>query len=300
MLNEYFIRGMQMAGILIVADLEQQCFATPRGLELAAKLGVTADVVAFVHVDLSVLDVSTAQRESVQNRLLADRQREVQSRIDRHLLPGQQADLKVVWEKDIHRWLNRRCAGGRYDMVIKTGNRSESLVHTSTDWQLLRECPAPVLLVAKRKWHRVEPVLVALDLASTKAAKQALNQKLLSAAKDLAQTLGVGLEIIAAIQVPAVLAELDLVDPASYARSAMESMQPQISKLARTCGVSESAFQCKRGAAERVVASRAAKVRAQLVVMGTVGRKGVRARLLGNTAEKVLLHLKTDVLAIKL
>ncbi len=49
-----------------------------------------------------------------------------------------------------------------------------------------------------------------------------------------------------------------------------------------------------------MVASRAAKVRAQLVVIGTVGRKGVRARLLGNTAEKVLLHLKTDVLAIKL
>lgn len=289
-----------MASILIVADLEQQCFATPRGLELAAKLGVDADVVAFVHVDLSVLDLSAAQRESMQSRLLADRQREVQSRIDTHLLPRQKAALKVVWEKDIHRWINRRCAGGRYDMVIKTGNRSESLVHTSTDWQLLRECPAPVLLVAKQKWHRVEPILVALDLASTKAAKQSLNQKLLLAAKGLAEALGVALEIVAAIQVPAVLAELDLIDPESYARTTRESMQPQISKLARTFGIAESVFQCKRGAAEKVVASRAAKVRAQLVVMGTVGRKGVRARLLGNTAEKVLLHLKTDVLAIKL
>ena len=38
---------------------------------------------------------------------------------------------------------------------------------------------------------------------------------------------------------------------------------------------------------------------AQIVVMGTVGRKGVKARLIGNTAEKVLAHLKTDVLAIK-
>jgi len=30
-----------------------------------------------------------------------------------------------------------------------------------------------------------------------------------------------------------------------------------------------------------------------------VGRKGVKARLLGNTAEQVLRHMKTDVLAIK-
>jgi universal stress protein E len=33
--------------------------------------------------------------------------------------------------------------------------------------------------------------------------------------------------------------------------------------------------------------------------MGTVGRKGVSARLLGNTAERVLRHIKNDVLAIK-
>jgi universal stress protein E len=33
--------------------------------------------------------------------------------------------------------------------------------------------------------------------------------------------------------------------------------------------------------------------------MGTVGRQGVKARILGNTAENVLRHLKTDVLALK-
>ena len=48
-----------------------------------------------------------------------------------------------------------------------------------------------------------------------------------------------------------------------------------------------------------MVVSQAAKVGAQIVVMGTVGRTGVKARLMGNTAEKVLGHLKTDVLAIK-
>ena len=58
-------------------------------------------------------------------------------------------------------------------------------------------------------------------------------------------------------------------------------------------------FHIKRGPVEKVITSRAAKVRAQVVVMGTVARKGVKARLLGNTAEKVLRHMKTDVLAIK-
>ena len=76
-------------------------------------------------------------------------------------------------------------------------------------------------------------------------------------------------------------------------------MRPAISKLAAEHDIPESAFRSKRGPVEKVITSRAAKVRAQIVVMGTVARTGVKARLLGNTAEKVLRHMKTDVLAIK-
>ena len=184
-------------------------------------------------------------------------------------------------------------------MVVKTGNRTESLVYTSTDWQLLRECPAPLLLVAKKKWHRVKPVLVTLDLSSTVPTKRILNHKVLGEAQALAQALEVDLEIIAAVEVPALLSELDLVDPLAYVREAKEAMKPQIKKLAMAYDIPESAFHHKRGPVEKVIASHAANVRAQIVVMGTVGRKGVKAHLLGNTAEKVLQRLKTDVLAIK-
>ena len=76
-------------------------------------------------------------------------------------------------------------------------------------------------------------------------------------------------------------------------------MQPQIEKLAAAHGLPEALFHCKQGPVEKVITSYAASVRAQIVVMGTVARKGVKARLLGNTAERVLRHMKTDVLAIK-
>ena len=63
--------------------------------------------------------------------------------------------------------------------------------------------------------------------------------------------------------------------------------------------MSEELFRCKRGPVAKVITSTAARDRAQLVVMGRVGRRGVKARLLGNTAENVLQHLRTDVLALK-
>jgi universal stress protein E len=288
-----------MGKILIIADIEDKCFATPRGLQLAAKLGYSVDVVAFTYVPLKGLKVAAAEQADIRKRLLARRECEVQARIDKFKSPDQPVRLNVVWEKDIDRWVNKKCASGNYSGVVKTGNRTESLVHNSTDWQLLRECPSPVLLVAEKKWHRAKPVLVTLDLSSEVATKRKLNDKVLGVAKDLAGALGVELEIISAIEIPTLLSDLDLVDPVAYVKQAKEAMTPQIRKLAAAHGIPEKAFHCKRGPVEKVITSRAAKVRAQIVVMGTVARKGVRARLLGNTAEKVLQHMKTDVLAIK-
>ena len=288
-----------MGKILIIADMQDSCFATPRGLQLAEKLGQGVDVVAFTYAPLKRLKVNAEEQGIIRKRLMTEREQSVQARIDKYKLPGQKVSLKVVWEKDIDRWINKACADDKYTGVIKTGNRSESLVHTSTDWQMLRECPAPVLLVAEKKWHRAKPVLVTLDLSSNVATKKALNNKVLTIAKALAEALQVELEIITAIEIPTLLSDLDLVDPIAFVKDAKEDMKPQIKKLAAAHGIPEKAFHCKRGPVERVITSRAAKVRAQIVVMGTVARKGVKARLLGNTAEKVLRHMKTDVLAIK-
>ena len=41
-----------MGKLLIVADLQKKCFATPRGLELAYKLGLSTEVVAFTYTCL--------------------------------------------------------------------------------------------------------------------------------------------------------------------------------------------------------------------------------------------------------
>tara|TARA_R110000823_G_scaffold132777_6_gene261264 strand:+ start:4177 stop:5046 length:870 start_codon:yes stop_codon:yes gene_type:complete len=288
-----------MGNMLIVADLEDVCCATPRGLRLAARLGLDVEIVAFTYVSLDSLRSNAAGQERVRKQLLAMRREEMQAQIDAHRRDGQRVKLRVEWQKDIDRWILRECSKGRFDLVVKTGHRSESVVHTSTDWVLLRECPVPVLLVARKKWHRTKPVLAALDLSTAKKSKQALNARVLRAAVELARGLGVELEIITAVEIPTLLADLDLVEPRAFERNARKDMQPQIEKLAAAHGLPEALFHCKQGPVEKVITSYAASVRAQIVVMGTVARKGVKARLLGNTAERVLRHMKTDVLAIK-
>ncbi len=69
--------------------------------------------------------------------------------------------------------------------------------------------------------------------------------------------------------------------------------------LAKEHDIDPKRFVTKRGPVAKVITSQAAKARAQLVVMGTVARQGLSAKLVGNTAEAVLQHLHTDVLALK-
>lgn len=288
-----------MGKLLVIADLDDKCVATPRGLELAHKLGHSVDVVAFAYASLRRLTGDKAEQEKLKRQLLDQRELSLRERIDSYAQPGQDVSLRVVWMKDIHEWISKRCASGKYDLVVKTGNRSGTFTYTSTDWHLLRECPAPVLIAAEKKWSRTKPVLATLDLGSRSRTKQALNDAVLARAKAYADALGVELRIIAAIEIPTLLADLDIVDPDSYAKEQREGMLPLISKLAAKHDIPEKAFRTKRGPVAKVITSEAARSRAQLVVMGTVGRTGVKAKLLGNTAEAVLQTLNTDVVALK-
>ena len=288
-----------MGKILIIADKGDSCVATSRGLELARKLGHSAEVVAFIHEDVDRLTPNKTEQNNFKERLLERRREQVEERIAKFSEDGQRVALKVVWMRDIHLWVNKRASSTKFDAVVKTSHGSGGVIYTSTDWHLLRECTAPILIAAENKWHRTRPVMAALDLGTKNKSKQALNSKVLGQAKALADTLGVELKIIAAIEIPALLSDLDLVDPIAYTKEHKADMMPHLKALAAEHGVSEKIFTIKRGPVEKVITSQAAKARAQIVVLGTVARRGFRAKLVGNTAEAVLQHLRTDVLALK-
>ncbi len=288
-----------MGKLLIIADKGDTCVATSRGLQLAAKLGHSAEVVAFTYAPLGKLGTDKAAQSKMRQQVLDRRREQVQARIDRFAQPGQKIAFKVVWMKDIHSWIVKRATSVPFYAVVKTNHDSGSMTYTSTDWHLLRACPAPILITAENKWHRTKPVMAALDLDTTRKSKQKLNSTILGEAKAIAEALGVELKIISAIEVPTLLADLDLVDPLTYAKEHREKLLPHLKALAKAHDVPEKDFVTKRGPVDRVITSQAAKVRAQLVVMGTVARQGLKAKLIGNTAESVLHHLRTDVLAMK-
>jgi universal stress protein E len=230
--------------------------------------------------------------------MLALRRREVDEVVAKHKTKLRIA-ITVVWQKSIHLWIDQQCARKEYAAVIKTGRRTESFVYTPTDWHLLRECPAPVIIAAEKKWRATKPIVAAVDLESKGRVNKQLTDVVISTAKRYSEALGCELYVVHVVHIPAVLTELDLVDEYTYARKIREELQPKVVKLATTHNLPVSSIRLKEGPVDKVITSESARLKAQLVVMGTIGRRGVRGQLIGNTAEKVLSRLRTDVLAIK-
>lgn len=287
-----------MSKLLIVADIEAKCAATPRGLRLAEEMDLQPEVVAFTFADLKRLKVDRETAAGIKKQLMAERRATIKARVDKVAGDNHRVKIHVVWAENIHEWIIKR-ASEDYAVVVKSRHKSEAFGHTSTDWHLLRDCPAPVLLVSKKKWKGDATVLATVDLDAGTRTKQKLNEDVVLTARHYAEILDAKLQVLCVIDVPTLLADLDLIDPKTYAKKRKEDLAPALASLAEITGLSQSAFKLKRGPVAKTIVSEASAANAQLVIMGTVGRKGVKAQMIGNTVEETLGLLRTDTLTLK-
>src|SRR5690554_4567946 len=169
-----------MDKLLIIMDPKHKHqTALSRGIELARATGASLEIVAFVHEYLDALPSDPVVQNNARTALIELRQ----EWLEKILALADCNDLNVVahtvWAKQIHQWINEHCERENISTVVKTGHRTETFLYTPTDWHLIRECPAPVMLVADNKWKKARPILAAVDLSSDKPVKKALNNRII-------------------------------------------------------------------------------------------------------------------------
>lgn len=289
-----------MEKLLIIMDPKHKDqIALTRGVELARATGADLEVVAFVHEYLDALPADPVVQNTAKEALIEHRQKWLEQMLALTDCNDLTITAHTVWEKQIHLWIIARCQQEKIGAVIKTGNRSETFLYTPTDWHLIRACPAPVMLVAENKWNKARPILAAVDLSSDKPVKKALNNRIIDQAWHLAKAMKTELHLVHALHTSVVLADLDIIDPVAHARKREEALKPKIEHLRNTWHLTPEQVHIVSGPAQKVIPSVANKIKADLVVIGTTGKTGLAARVIGNTAEKVLTHLRTDLMAIK-
>ena len=285
--------------ILIVADREgERQVALARGLSLAQAMGWDAEVVGFSYESLAGLD-NLAQKREAKRSLMDRRRQEVEAQVAHHQPDKVGVKVVVGWEKLVHEWVDARCARMSHQVVIKTAHHSERFLYTPTDWHLLRECRAPVLIAAEEIWRPTHSIVAAVDLASRSRIKRALNHAIVATARAYAEALDNSLHLVHVVHVPAALKELHLIDEEAHTLKVTDAIRSNAARLCKAHGISSAQVLVEHGNVDEVISETARRLQAQLVVMGTVGRQGVNAKLVGNTAEKVLTRIPTDVLALK-
>lgn len=291
-----------MKHFLVIADRpgeDQQIIK--RAVELASRVGAKLTVVGFVYERIHSLPaaLSPGDEASLQKKLVGRHRAEIRRALAaaRAKRTGQ-AVVHVFWEKRVADRVNRLAAERRFDLVIKSANRSETLTYTPTDWQLLRGCPAPVLLVADRRWSKSTHVLAAVDLGTRVRSKQALNYEIVDQAAAMSTALGCELHVGYAVAFSVVLRDLDIIDLASLRREGARRAEKFGRALSKR-GIAVDGIHVVTGSPEKALVNLAAKKRIGLVALGCVGRKRLAGRVIGNTAEQILRLLKADVLAIK-
>ena len=284
--------------VLIVADREgEEQVALARGLTLAKAMGTDAEVVGFCYESLASLDL--VHRHEAKRQLLAKRRESLAAQIEERRPAGLDVELIVAWDKLVHLWVDSHAHRTGSDVVVRTAHRSETFLYTPTDWHLLRECEAPVLIAAEHIWHPTRSIVAAVDLGSHLHVKQDLNDAIIATAKRYAEALDSPLHLVYVIHVSTVLKDLHLMDADAHVEKVRGQIGPLVADLASTHGLPEDRIHVEHGEVAEVIAAVAERLEAQLVVMGTVGRHGLNAKLIGNTAERVLTRLGTDVLALK-
>lgn len=292
-----------MKNILVIADRDiDSTQALDKAINLVGENPAKIHVLAFCYASKAAMELLleyTENGESMQSRIM-QRYRDIWGERIAGCAAPVELSVEVVWEKYIHQWVREHCRRADYDAVIKTGHRSETPFYTPTDWHLFREIELPIYIGCPDPYPGRHSVMAAIDILSKNPVKQRLNQKVMRAARDLADMRGVELHCCYAVNIPPDLKDLELIDVRANIYRLEQRAREAAAPLLAEWGVPAERFHVEDGEPDHILFKYANKAMSFCIVMGTVGRSGVLANLMGNTCERLIHRMKTDMLVVSL
>lgn len=273
--------------IVVITDQDNIfTLALEKANDVAKQFNAVVDVISFVNIsesDINITEHTQKVNEHVHN--IFDNTLTVHTHI---------ADTE-----NISRWIAHYCDNHPVDLVIKTGRRSESIFYTPCDWQLIRQLKCSLLILSDRKWRAKANILAAVDAGCKSERQQAMDQQLVLEAQQWSKIHDSELHVAYAVPLPAVALEFGMIELEQYERENGDKAREAVQQFIDNTGIDNIDGHYSFGPADKRIPSTANKIKADLVVVGSVCRTGVNAMLLGNTAEKILHQLRTDILIVK-
>ena len=214
--------------------------------------------------------------------------------------------MRVRWDYPVHESIVREVMREDIDLLVIESHRhgaAARLVLTNTDWQLIRLCPCPVLLVKSNRSYERARVLVSVDPMHAHAKPAALDARLLATGSALAETFAGKLHAAHFYMLTTPLATGFMVEPlplpAEIAEQHARDVRKAFDELTARYELGTRRAHLRTGIPVDELPDLASEIDAPLVVMGAVSRSGLKRLFIGHTAERVIDRLKCDVLIVK-
>ena len=215
----------------------------------------------------------------------------------------------AAWDYPPHAAVIRRALAARSGLVIAAarGHRfGARLLLRNTDWELIRHCPVPLLLVKSARAYRRPLVLAAVDPYHAHARPADLDARLLQTGGQIAHLLHGSLQVFHAYRplvtvepmVAGAAAPLVMLPPEAEAAHTQQVLRV-IGQLADRAGIQRSRCHIRMGELADQLSAFARRSGTAIVVMGAVSRSAIARLFIGNAAERTLDRLNCDVLIVK-
>jgi universal stress protein E len=291
----------KLDSILVILDKPKHAqTALARAKDLAQAVQAHLHLVSFAWLGMAEeKDVFDAhQRRAMKKAVVDERKSWLRNQVLDNKLMAADVTTEVVWTDDIAGWVQDRVADGKTHLVVKSVHHSKTLMHTPLDWDLLRRCGAPLLLVSTKRRRKSGNVLATLDLRHSDRKHQVMNLRVLDAAARFAELGGGKVHCVSAVEYSVVLRDLDIIDVRRKHREAQERSAHLLEALLEPYDIPKARVHMPAGKVGQMVNGIARKIDADLMVVGTSAHRRLGEVLVGSSAEKILSRANCDVLAV--
>ena len=222
---------------------------------------------------------------------------------------GIDATVDVAWDRPLHDGIIRKVAKARPDLVLKDTHYHPLIkrsLFSNTDWNLIRACPAPLMLVKSASQPAIKTIVAAVDPVHNRDKPADLDHEIIATAQQLAAVGNGVLHVVHAFDpAPAYAVSADamsfpIAEPLNEVMQGLKLRHTKaLDALLAGYAISKERIHLGEGDTREVLMTSIAELHADVVVIGAVARGAIQRMLLGSTAELILDHIPCDLLIIK-
>ena len=224
---------------------------------------------------------------------------------------GYDVSFDACWDHPLHDGIVRKVIESKPDLVFKDTHyhsKLQRVLFTNTDWHLIRDCPAPLMLIKLPVDSDRRAITAAVDPLHEHDKPATLDHKILRYARALAAGLGTVYHVAHSYNPIAVTSAagapvaqtvgtgLPLDDIEAGVRAEHER---ELNKLLEQYDLPEDHVHLLSGATSDSLENFVESVEARVLIMGALARNALKRIFVGSTAEKVLGDVNCDVLILK-